>query len=114
MSPRSPRNSPADGKRNGWRFLIWFCAWLALGPVVVIVIAVLLPHWIGEKGTIPMVDAPGVPDARGVCCVEAPTHYFARFSMFIAMCVLLISAVGLIVGAVAGAMTQGGIRGRHT
>jgi hypothetical protein len=70
--------------------------WLIGVCVAVAAISLLLPHLFPPKNAVQMIDRLGVPNAAGVCCIEAPISYFSRTALIVSLGVLLIAFVSLL------------------
>jgi hypothetical protein len=69
---------------------------LCFSAIGFILLSFLLPFVVSHAGEQQMIDAPGV-FYEGVCCVEAPWHFFQRLIWFpIAPFLLFFSAVAAI------------------
>jgi len=70
--------------------------WLCLSAIGLICLSFFLPFIVSHTGEQQMIDAPGIL-YQGVCCIEAPWHFFQRLIWFpIGPVLLLFSAVAAV------------------
>ncbi|WP_139159588.1 hypothetical protein [Asticcacaulis taihuensis] len=81
------------------RNLRFIAIWLCFSAIGSVGFSFLLPLIVSHDGEQQMIDAPGVI-YRGVCCIEAPWHFFQHLIWFpIAPLLLLLAAISAILSA---------------
>ena len=76
--------------------------WLSSSAIALIVLSFLLPLTFPHAGEQQMIDAPGVL-YKGVCCIEAPWHFFQHLIWFPIAPVLLLFGI---IAAISSAMLK--------